>query len=158
MRLLLPAVAAVALTAVAAISMARGHDIKAGGIVVTSAWARATPPGATVGAAYVTLRNGGGADDRLLGAASPAAKSVAPHGTIEENGVAAMRPLGDLAVPAGGTLEMQPGATHLMLMGLAEPLQEGDSVPLTLVFEKAGAVTIPLEVAPIGADGLSHQH
>src|SRR5687768_17652231 len=112
MRLLLPAVAAVALTAVAAISMARGHDIKVGGIVVESAWARATPPGATVGAAYVTLRNGG-ADDRLLGAASPAAKTVAPHDTSEENGVAAMRPLGDLAVPAGGSLAMKPGATHL---------------------------------------------
>ncbi len=158
MRLLLPAVAAVALTAVAAISMARGHDIKVGEIVVKSAWARATPPGASVGAAYVTLRNGGSADDRLLGAATPTAKTVAPHLTSEENGVAAMRPLGDLAVPAGGTLEMRPGATHLMLMGLAAPLQEGDSVPLTLVFEKAGAVTIPLEVAPIGADLSGHQH
>src|SRR5687768_9681614 len=113
MRLLLPAVAAVALTAVAAISMARGHDIKVGEIVVTSAWARATPPGASVSAAYVTLRNGGGADDRLLAAASPAARRVAPHGTSQENGVAAMRPLGDLAVAAGGSLEMKPGATHL---------------------------------------------
>ena len=158
MRLLLPAVAAVALTAVAAISMARGHDIKIGEVVVTSAWARATPPGASVGAAYVTLHNGGGADDRLLSAASPAARRVAPHLTREENGVAAMRPLGDLVVPAGGTLEMKPGATHLMLMGLAAPLKEGDSVPLTLVFEKAGAVTIPLEVAPIGADLSGHQH
>jgi copper(I)-binding protein len=158
MRLLLPAVAAVALTAVAAISMARGHDVKVGEIVVTSAWARATPPGASVGAAYVTLRNGGSADDRLLGGASPAARTVAPHLTSEENGVAAMRPFGDPVIPAGGTLEMQPGATHLMLMGLAAPLQEGDSVPLTLTFEKAGAVTIPLEVAPIGADLSGHRH
>jgi copper(I)-binding protein len=53
---------------------------------------------------------------------------------------------------------MQPGATHLMLMGLAAPLKEGDSVPLRLVFEKAGAVTIALEVAPIGADISGHRH
>jgi copper(I)-binding protein len=158
MRLLLPAVTAIALTAAAAISMARSEDVRVGQIVVKAAWARATPPGASVGAAYVTLENSGSDDDRLISASSPAAKAVTAHEALEENGVATMRPIEAPAIPADATLEMRPGATHLMLMGLVAPLNEGDDLPLTLVFEKAGAVTIPLEVAPIGADLSGHQH
>jgi len=158
MRLLLPTVAAMTLTAAAAYSMARGDEAKHGDVVVTSAWARATPPGVSVAAAYVSLRNDGAADDRLISAASPAAESVTLHNTAEENGAATMRPLADAMIPAGGVLEMEPGGPHLMLMDLSAPIKEGTSLPVTLVFERAGTVTVPVEVAPIGADSPSDGH
>lgn len=162
-RYLLPALTAIALTVIAAISIARGAEIAAGDLVVTSAWARATPPGAKVGAAYVTIENRGGADDTLVALESPAAAMVEPHETAEADGVATMRPLTSPVIAAGGQLEMQPGGVHLMLMGLAAPLKPGAALPLTLTFAKAGRVTIPVAVQPIGADGpdpraTQHQH
>ncbi len=156
--ILLPALTAVALTAAAAISFARGGEATAGDIAVTAAWARATPPGASVGAAYLTIENRGGAEDRLVGASSPVAQSVTPHATVEENGVATMRRWEDAVIPAGGAVEMAPGGLHLMLMGLSAPLTEGESVPLTLTFEAAGAVTVAMPVAPIGAMAPSGEH
>lgn len=101
MRLLLPVATAIVLTAAAAISFARGAEIKAGEVTIIAAWARATPLGATIGAAYVTVENKGSADDRIVSAASPLAASVTPHQTSEENGVATMRPLEGPIVPAG---------------------------------------------------------
>lgn len=151
-RFILPAAIAVVLTAAAFFSFARSGEVTAGGLAVISAWARATPPGVDIGAAYVTIENRGGADDRLVGATTPAAEMVSAHETAEEDGVATMRTLADASVPAGGKLEMRPGGTHLMLMGLSAPLVEGDSVPLTLTFEHAGERTVQLEIAAIGAE------
>lgn len=158
MRLVLPFTTAIVLTAISAISFARGAELSAGDLVVSAAWARATPPGATVGAAYLTIENRGAEDDRIVSAASPAARSAGLHETIEENGVARMRPLPWLALPAGAKLEMKPGATHVMMMGLARPIAEGDDLTLTLVFEKAGSLTVPVEVAPIGAAAPGARH
>ena len=160
MRLLLPAAIAVGLTVVAAISYVRGAETAVGDVAVTSAWARATPPGADVGAAYVTVENRGAADERLVSVASPAARSISAHESAEENGVATMRMLDKLTISAGGKLEMKPGGTHLMLMGLTGPLKAGESLPVTLTFEKAGAATVLVEVVPMGASmpmpGMEH--
>jgi copper(I)-binding protein len=147
-RLILPAAAAVILTAAALISFARSEEQ----LVVLSAWARATPPGASVGAVYVTLENRSGADDALVGASTSAAGSVSIHETVEENGVATMRPLDAVTVPAGGALEMRPGGAHLMLMDLSKPLAEGETMPLTLTFEKAGDMAIEVTVTAIDAE------
>ncbi len=159
MRMLLPAAIALALTAAAAISFARGEESRTGDLAIVSAWARATPPGASVGAAYLTIENRGAADDRLVGAESPAARSITMHQTIEENGVSAMRPIENAPIFAGGRLEMAPAGGHLMLTGLAAPLKQGATIPMTLTFEKAGAVTIEVEIAPLGAAGpAQHDH
>lgn len=153
-RFVLPAAAAaIVITAVAVISFARGAEAARDDILVVEAWARATPPGASVGAAYVTLANRGGADDRLVSAATPAAQSVMVHESVEEDGIAKMRPLEIVTVPVAGTLEMRPGGVHIMLMGLSAPLKQGESFPLTLVFEKAGEMTVDVEITPIGAQG-----
>lgn len=152
MRLILPALTAILLTAAAALSFARGEEAVVGAIAVTEAWARATPPGADVGAAYVTVENRGASEERLVGVSSPVAESVMIHETGEENGVARMRPLDAPVIPAGDTLAMQPGGVHIMLMGLLQPLKEGESIPLTLEFGSAGAVTLEVEVAPLGAE------
>ena len=158
MRLLLPAGIATVLTLLSAFSVVRAAEVAAGTLAVTSPWARATPPGATVGAAYATLENRGDEDDRLLRVASPVARAVELHETLEENGMAKMRPLGEVVVPAGGKLEMRPGSTHMMLMGLTAPLKAGDTVPLTLTFNMAGAVTVDFVIAPIGAGAPAEVH
>lgn len=152
MRLLLPAATALALTAASIISFARGAELRVGDLAITSAWARATPPGASTAGAYVTVENHGRTADRLLGVTTPAAGMVMAHETHEENGVASMRMVDAPELPAGGSLAMQPGGLHLMLMQLHGPLKAGDDLPLTLTFEHAGPVTLRAAVAPLGAN------
>lgn len=157
MRLLLPALSAVALTVLAIVSMVRAAEASeatAGDLAVTKAWARATPPGASTGAVYITVENRGADEDRLVSAASPAARSAMVHQTIEENGVSTMREA-DVRVAPGAAVEMKPGGMHIMLMGLAAPLKAGDTLTLNLVFEKAGPVTVEAPIAPIGAADIS---
>jgi copper(I)-binding protein len=125
-------------------------------ITVQDAWARATPPGATMAAGYLTVRNAGAAD-RLVGASSPAAERVETHNTSHEGDVARMREVKGYAVPARGTLELKPSGSHLMFVNIKSPFKEGTSVPLTLKFEKAGEVKTELQVRPL-AGGEHHSH
>lgn len=116
-----------------------------GAPVVTQAWARATPPGLTVGAAYLTI-TGGTQADRLIGASSPRAAMVQIHTTESSNGVAGMREVASLDVPAGAKVSLAPNGTHLMLMGLDGPLVAGQELRLTLRFERAGPVEVIAKV------------
>lgn len=152
MRILLPAVLAVALTAAALVSFALRADGAAGGVAITEAWARATPPGATTGAVYITIENQGPSADRLVSVASSTASSAMLHTTLEEGGVSQMRE-GDSGIAPGAALQMKPGGAHIMLMDLASPLKKGETIGLTLTFEKAGTLTVDARVAGIGADG-----
>jgi hypothetical protein len=120
-------------------------------IVITNAWARATPPGAKTGAAYVTVTNTGAQADKLLSAATPAAGEAQLHTTITEDGVMKMRPVSAIDLKPGASVTLKPGAMHLMLMDLKQPLKEGDSFPLALTFEKAGSVTATVKVQKAGA-------
>lgn len=96
----------------------------------------------SVTAAYMTIQNGAGADDRLITVSADAAATVEIHETIVENDVARMQMLpGGLEIPAGGSAELKPGGLHLMLIGLAHPLTPGQAVMLTLTFE-SGAVAV----------------
>jgi periplasmic copper chaperone A len=120
-------------------------------ITVTEAWARATPKGAQTGAAYVTLANKGMTEDKLLSANTPVAAEAQLHTTITDNGVMKMRPLSAIEVKPGAAVAMKPGGMHLMLMGLKQPLSEGQSFPLSLTFEKAGTIETKVTVAKAGA-------
>ena len=151
-QIILPAAVAVALTLVAGFYFVRRAETAPAQITVTQAWARATPPGADVGAVYLTIENKGGAADRLVGVTSPAAGSAMVHQTVEESGVSTMRAT-DGSIAPGTTLDMKPGGSHIMLMGLKAPLKEGDTVDVTLAFEKTGEVKTTAKVQPIGADG-----
>jgi copper(I)-binding protein len=153
LRLIVPAAIALLLTA-AAIRFARGGEPAAGDLRVTAAWAVATP--AKVAAAYLTIENRGEANDVLDAASSPVAASVVMHETKEEGGIAKMRPVENPVVPARGRLEMAPGGAHLMLNGLAAPLQAGETVEITLTFSKAGTLTAPVEVLSPGQDMSGH--
>lgn len=123
------------------------------GIAVTAAWARATPPSATVGAAYFTITNGNAAADALLSIASPLAARVELHRTVMEDGMARMRPAGAIEIPAGASIKAEPGDLHVMLMDLTQPLAEGSVLPLTLNFREAGAIELQLPILPLAATG-----
>lgn len=123
-------------------------------------WMRASPGGVTVGVAYGEIKADKGKSDRLLGAKTPAAARAEIHEHVMAKGVAKMRRIEGLAIPAGRSVVLGPSGHHIMLLDLKAPLKEGDLVPLTLVFEKAGEITIEATVEPIGAmgpHGFDHQ-
>ena len=134
---------------VAAPAMARAPAVKVEG------WARA---GASSSAAYLTIANGQRQADRLLGATSPAARSVSIHNTTMQNGVMRMRGAGAVPVAAGARIAMKPGGMHVMLMGLKAPLRPGTRLPLTLRFERAGNVQVSVPVLPPGSSGPEVAH
>ena len=120
----------------------------AGNITVTDAYVRSSGPAATSAGAYMTIRNDGPADDRLLSAATDAAAMAQLHTSeTDANGVTRMIHVeAGFPVPAGGTLSLARGGQHVMLMGLSVPLEPDATVPITLVFERAGAVSLDLPV------------
>jgi copper(I)-binding protein len=129
-------------------------EYKAGNIVVTNAWARATPKGAQVGGAYMTIRNNGSTADRLVGGSSPVAGRLEMHEMKMDGGVMKMRPVtGGIEIKPGGSVELKPSGLHVMLVNLKQPLQQGQHVKATLEFEHAGKVEIEYQVEGMGAHG-----
>ena len=128
-------------------------------VQIDHAWTRATAPGAKVGGGYMTIKNAGAAD-KLVSASSPAAAKVELHVHINDNGVMKMREVpGGYEIPAKGAFELKPGGAHLMFMDLKAPFKEGDKVPVTLKFEKAGEVTTEFQVGGMGASAMpAHGH
>lgn len=118
---------------------------------INNAWAGATPGKAENGAAYVTITSP--TADRLVSAATPVAKKAELHTMSMQGMVMKMRPISSLDIPAGQPVSLKPGREHIMLMGLNQPLREGQSFPLTLDFEKAGPRTVTVTVEKAGAKG-----
>jgi copper(I)-binding protein len=132
----------------------RAEEVKAGDLVITQAWSRATPGGAKVGGGYLTIENKGSTPDRLIGGSAEVAGKVQVHEMAMNNGVMTMRPLDKgLVIEPGKTVKLAPGGYHLMLLDLKSPLKQGERVPLTLEFEKAGKIAFSLDVQGIGAQG-----
>jgi len=103
-------------------------------------------PGAKVGAAYLRITNGGKESDRLIAAATPVAGKAELHSVTNDNGVMKMRPVDGIALKPGDTVELKPGGLHIMLMDVQGSLKPGDTFPLTLTFEKAGAKSISVSI------------
>ena len=126
---------------------------------------RATAPGMPSSAAYVTIANHGDAADRLIAAKTVLARRVEIHSMEMDNGVIRMRAVdGGLAIAAGGSVQLAPGGLHIMLMGLTAQLAAGSQHEITLVFEKAGEITItatvkrPADINPtMPGHDMSHQ-
>lgn len=135
-----------ALAATLALGLTVAGCAGAGEIEVRSAWARSTPPGAAVGAVYLEIRNTGTGADRLRGITSTIARKTELHGTMMHGGMAHMRAVPELEVPAGATIRFEPGGLHVMLIGLREPLVAGQLFTLQLEFEHAGRHSVPVEV------------
>jgi copper(I)-binding protein len=140
-------------------------------VTVTDPWARASSAMAAAGAAYMTIQNTGSAADALIGASSPAAKTVEVHETVvmgspapsasdgmgmgsplpsasgeAGGGMMGMQPIARLEIPAGGTVELKPGSYHIMLIDLNQELKAGDTIEITLNFEKAGELPLSVPV------------
>ena len=142
-------------------SMALAQQATGNGIEVVHAWARATPGRTQTGAAYASIVNHGGAPDRLIAVSSPVAEKADLHEDKLDNGIMKMRPLDALTIAPGHSTELKPGGDHIMLMGLKQPLRQGESFPMVLTFEKAGAVKVMVNVekpGAMGAPSMDHMH
>jgi copper(I)-binding protein len=138
---------------------AQAQEYKAGDVTIEHVWAR--PTANKLGAAYVTIKNSGKDADTLKSASSPAADKAEVHEHIHDaNGVMKMRAVeGGVAVPAGGTVAFQPGGYHIMLIGLKNNLEEGQTVPLKLSFAHAGDVDVQIKVEKKpAAESAGHEH
>lgn len=125
---------------------------QAGDLTVTAPYSRATLPNAPVAGGFLTITNDGSADDRLVAASSDMAGRMEIHEMVMNGDIMTMGPLDDgLPIPAGATVSLEPGGYHLMLMQLAGPLVEGDTVEVTLTFETAGDLTVPLSIQAFNA-------
>jgi len=123
-------------------------------IQVSDAWARETVAGQSATAAYMRIANDGAGDDRLVSVAAAAPAMAMLHSSESSGGVARMREMGTgVAIPAGGRIEFKPGGSHVMVTGLGAPLKPGQSLKLTLRFEKSGERPIDVKVAPAGGPG-----
>ena len=131
----------------------------ASAIEVTAPWLRATPKNASVAGGYATIKNNGTVPDRLLGASLPMAPEGQVHSMSMNNGVMHMERLAQgLAIAPGATVSLTPGGYHLMFLKPKVQLKEGETVPGTLNFEKAGKVVVMFPVAGFGAKAAPGAH
>ena len=125
------------------VSLAQNASI--GSIKIENSYTRATMPGQQVAGGFMKIENKGAAD-QLLSASSPVAGEVQLHEMAMEGNVMKMRQVRDIALPAGGVVELKPGGLHLMFMNIKAPLAAGQTVPVKLKFAKAGEVEVKMPV------------
>ena len=147
----------------AAATLALAVPALAADLEVSGAFIRATPKAAVAGAGFLTVRNSGKQDDKLVGATSDVSKLVELHTHVKDGEVMRMRKVDAIAVPAGGAADLKPGGDHIMFIDLKAPLKDGDKVPVTLKFEKGGEVKVEMPVVGLGSmaapGGMDHsQH
>lgn len=150
-----------ALAAMSAVTTAAlAEDFEAGALTIEAPWARPSIGSATSSAAYMRLENAGDTPDRLMSVTSDVAGQAMIHESRMEGDVMKMRHVeGGIEVPAHGSAELKPLGLHVMLMGLERPLRDGDTIAMTLRFEKQGEVAIKVKVgrSPASA-GKDHEH
>ncbi len=113
---------------------------------VIDPWAREVPPVMSTSAGFLSLKNTGSVEHKLVSASSDGAGMVELHTHINNNGVMQMRPVENIPVAAGGTTELKPGGLHIMLMMLKKPLVAGEQLNITLNFEDGSSKQIQAEV------------
>ncbi|WP_299444238.1 copper chaperone PCu(A)C [uncultured Rhodospira sp.] len=151
--------AAVFALGLAAAAPAMAAEVTAGSLTIADPWARASAGMARAGAAFMTITNTGDSD-RLVSATANVSDVVELHTHIKDGDVMRMRKVEAIDVPAGETTMLQPGGLHVMFIGLHDPLQEGETFPVTLTFEQAGDVDVDVIVKSVGAmgGGMGHAH
>lgn len=144
---------------------AQAADYVSGNLRISQPWARATAPGAQAGGGFLKIDNKGPAD-RLIAATANVSNGVELHTMRMEGNVMRMAKLANgIELPAGQSVELKPGGLHVMFIDLRAPLKEGDKFPLRLKFEKAGEITVEMEIQGLGASapaampaGMQHKH
>lgn len=147
-RLRMPLVLLVSLLALLAACAGPASAPVAGGTAlrIESGYARPAQAGQN-SAAYFTLVNPTGADDRLVAVRGEVAAAIELHESTHEGGVMKMTPHPDgFAIPARSSLEAQPGGKHVMLMNLNRELAAGQTITLTFALEKSGEIEVSLPV------------
>ena len=150
-----------ALAAILLLTPAIAHDgvIHLGDLNISAPFTRATLPNAPVGGGFLTIENTGTEADRLVSATSDVAGATQIHEMAMQGDVMKMRELSEgLEIPAGETVTLAPGGFHIMFMGLKQAFVEGQTVAVTLSFEKAGSIEVLLPVAATAADAPASAH
>ena len=148
---------------IAALAMTAGPVLAQNTLRVQEPWARPTVAGQAAGGGYLRIV-GGAVADKLLSASSEVAGRVELHSMTMDGNVMRMRQVDGIDIPAGKTVELQPGGLHMMFMDLKAPLNSGSSFPLTLRFEKAGELKLAVKVqtgpavAAQAAEHKEHKH
>ena len=140
--------ATVALIAIAfSATFASAHGFKLGNLEIKHPWVKATLPGQPVGGGFLTIVNAGTEPDRLIKVTSDVSGKIQIHDMKVENGVMKMGEVpGGVEIAPGATVELTPGALHVMFMGLKTPFKEGEMVKAVLTFEKAGDIAVEFKV------------
>jgi len=143
---------------------AQAADFESNGLELNDLWVRASVPGQVNGAGYLQIANKTTHPDRLLSIESDAATRIELHNVITENGVAQMRQVQGIDIPAGGSARLAPGGYHVMFLKLTAPFKQDGQIPVVLKFEKAGEVRVNFTVKPptynpsAQTDGADHGH
>lgn len=138
---------------------AHAHAFEKGALKIGHPWSRETAPKAAVGAGFLTIQNFGKTPDRLIAVKSPVSDDVEIHTMTMEGGVMRMRELKNgLTIPPGGEVKLQPGAEHIMFMGLKGQIKQDEDFKAILVFERAGEVEVTFKVESPGANPSANSH
>jgi copper(I)-binding protein len=135
-------------------SMVMAAPVVAGDLTIEGYWVKAMLPGQPVAGGFLKLINKGTTDDKLISATSPKSGRMELHEMAMKGDVMEMREIeGGIAIAAGATVELAPGGLHVMFFDVTETLKDGDMVPVTLTFEKAGSVEL---MVPVMGKAMSH--
>jgi copper(I)-binding protein len=135
------------------------HDYTVGALTLDHPYIPAAIGNAPAAGGFLTITNSGTEPDALIGVEAPFAGMAMLHETVVDgDGVARMSHIERLDIPAGGTVALERGGLHIMFMDLAEPPVEGMMLPATLIFEKAGPVTVEFKVEPRSGGGDHSSH
>ena len=142
-------------------SFANAHQYKAGDLEIAHPWSQELPPNAPTVAAYFVIHNAGSSADRLLSVDTPIAEQAELHQHLMQDDVMKMQPVANVEVTPGATVTFAPMAYHVMLVNIKDRslLKDGQRFPMTLHFEKAGDVTVEVNVQKQPpADTMDHTH
>lgn len=137
---------------------AQAHSFTLGELHIGHPYARATAPGQPSGGGYLSVHNSGKVVDRLIAVQADISAGAEMHEMKMDGNVMRMRELSAIDVPAGQKVELKPGGLHIMFTGLKAPLKAGDKFPVKLRFEKAGEVTVTVNVEAVTASPASGSH
>jgi copper(I)-binding protein len=142
---------------------AQAQEYSAGQLHIDQPWSMELPPNAPTVAAYFSIHNSGATADRLTAVDSPIAGSAQLHEHVHKDGLMKMQHVQSIEIPAGGDVRFAPMAYHVMLQDLQDrsTLVDGQHFALTLHFEKAGDVTVNVQVVkqpPETTSAPAHAH
>lgn len=130
----------------------RSQPVASNHVIAERAWARATVEGADIGVVYMSIVNEGPTADALISVTSPVARMAQIHeNKVDAQGMTEMRTLNRVEIPAHTRIDLRPTARHVMLVDLKKPLIYQSTFPITLLFEKAGALSVTVTVERAGA-------